>query len=139
MRPRPTRVPPTAGATAGTSETTERGPRASEDTAGGSDSEDASSDTKDADAEADADEDGDTDTDADTNTDADEDDIDEAPDVSEEDADADADTETDSGSDSTPVRDVPVRSAYAMARMARKINSASKIRTVALIVQKSFA
>ena len=95
----------TAGATAGTSETTERGPRASEDTAGGSDSEDASSDTKDADAEADADEDGDTDTDADTNTDADEDDIDEAPDVSEEDADADADTETDSGSDSTPVRD----------------------------------
>ncbi|BBX67464.1 alpha/beta hydrolase [Mycolicibacterium psychrotolerans] len=84
----------TAGATASTSDTTDRGPRASGDAAGESDSADASSTPQDTD----------TDTDAEEAEDAD---VDEAPDAAEEDVDSDADagTDSDSTTDSASDRD----------------------------------
>ncbi len=94
----------TAGASASTSETADRGPRASDDTASESDSTDSSSTTKDADAA----------TGTDDASDADDADVQEASDPSEEDVDPDADadisdTDTDTGTgkgtDSASVRD----------------------------------
>ncbi|KRE27204.1 hypothetical protein ASG82_12215 [Mycobacterium sp. Soil538] len=97
----------TAGATASTSDTADRGPRASDDAAGESDSADTSNTTDDAADAADADDADDADADevdVDVSDEADDADVDDVPDPGEEDIDSDG-QRPGTGSGHAPERD----------------------------------